>query len=348
MRHVQRIRKWYIANNPVEKGEEKNMDEEYPTKEDVFDTKLGMDDWEMELINKVNEGGWSLQELEKKTDLTMEVIKNTLRNYHYMITENVLDEDFDGVYYIFKNNNDVISGNQLSPTEIKPEGESVNSDGNDDFWEVDIDCVTACSKVEKKIKVFMSRNAREKALMYMKWAKAREWLAYLIGEKKDDGYYVFDLYLPDQRTSAALVDKVVAEKYNQLSIVGVIHSHHEMGAGDEDHPSFSGHDANFINGNHDLSLLAGRDKKNNGFKVVGIARAKTPCGSLMQVKADVKHMPEEISEQEKELKDEFFSKVFSGSGNGNQEYDSFNSVLDKGDGSYHFVNKNQVGFTKNL
>ena len=105
----------------------------------------------------------------------------------------------------------------------------------------------------------------------------------------------------------------------------MIHSHHEMGAGDEDSPSFSGHDADFINGNHDLSLLAGRN--GGGFKIVGIARVKTPCGSLMQIKASVKVMKENPSEEEIALKNEFFGKVM--------DKKSKNSTS-SGSGTYHF------------
>jgi hypothetical protein len=143
----------------------------------------------------------------------------------------------------------------------------------------------------------------------MQWAGAREWLAYLIGEFKNDNYYIYDLYLPDQRTCSTLVDKVIADKYNEMKVVGVIHSHHEMGAGDEDRPSFSGHDEAFINSNHNLSLLAGRDRTTKGFKIVGIARTKTPCGAFMKIKASVKAMNEIPSDAEKEMKKEFLEKT---------------------------------------
>jgi hypothetical protein len=180
----------------------------------------------------------------------------------------------------------------------------------DDYWEVEIECVTACSKVSQSVDVFISKQARQKAMLFMKWAKAREWLAYLVGEKKDDGYHIHDLHLPDQRTSSTLVDRVNTDEYNKIKIIGVIHSHHEMGAGDADRPSFSGHDAEFINSNHNLSLLAGKDREKGGFKVVGIARVQTPCGGFMKIKANVKPMKEKRSDEEQALLDEFKEKVF--------------------------------------
>lgn len=209
-----------------------------------------------------------------------------------------------------------------------------NTNNNDkDFWEVEIKTVSACSQVNKEVNVYVNRNTKYKAFMFMKWAGAREWLAYLIGEFKDGKYFIYDLFLPDQRTSAALVDKVVAENYNQLKIVGVIHSHHEMGAGDEDNPSFSGHDAAFINSNHNLSLLAGRDRTTGGFKIVGIGRVKTPCDSYMKIKANVKLMNEEFSDEEQALKKEFFEKTQSRTNVPSQQLVSFKQNNQNG---YHF------------
>lgn len=350
-RHVQRIRKWFKANRKyfVRKyvlGEDNNMSEE-----DVFDTGKtpvvnGLESWELDVINMANEGGWSIQQLEERTKLNIENIKRVLRENEYLLTEDVLDEADENVYFICKSQSYLPEGVTFTsdhpssdPTDTDG-GQTIelaNNGGNDEFWEVDIDCVTACSKAEKKVKVFMKKDARTKAMRFMRWAGAREWLAYLVGSKQEDGFHVEDLYLPDQRTSATLVDKVVAENYNQLKVVGVIHSHHEMGAGDEDSPSFSGHDANFINGNHDLSLLAGRDRVSGGFKIVGIARVKTPCGALMQVKAEVKAMPEVMTDEEKELKKEFFSKVM-----GDNKNDGYPIQGVQNGGVYHFVNRSAI------
>jgi hypothetical protein len=342
-RHVQRIRKMYTeALEALGKGKDNNMNQD----QDVFNAKDGFSNNELDIINMANEGGWSVQQLAKRIDEPIEVVKKTLEDYHYMITENVLDEGYEGVYFLYKDaplvNNKlrpelpvgasyVDEGSEIySVDEVTDDGtEQANSDGNDEFWEVEIDCVKACSKAEKEVDVYLNRKTIDKAIKFMKWAKKREWLAYLVGKKEKDGYHIEDLYLPDQRASAVLVDKIVAEKYNQLAIVGVIHSHHEMGAGDEDRPSFSGHDANFINGNHNISLLAGRDS-GGGFKIVGITRVMTPCGSRMQVKANVKPENEPLPAFEKLLRDEFMSKVFGKNTN------------EKENGVYHFVNKTEM------
>jgi len=241
--------------------------------------------------------------------------------------DDVFDTEEDGIIEIgnpIGNNIQVITGNN-----------------NKNFWETEIETVTACSRCQDEIDVYVSRNARTKAMMYMKWAGAREWLAYLIGELKDGKYYINDLFLPKQRTSSTLVDEVIADNYNEMSIVGVIHSHHEMGAGDADNPSFSGHDASFINGNHNLSLLAGRDRENGGFKVVGIARTKTPCGSLMTIKANVQSMGEELNEEEQAMKDEFLKKTQT------KNRKHFNKpigvIQQRGKTTYHFAGNGYPG-----
>lgn len=280
------------------------------------------------IINMANQGGWSIQELATNNNTSADEVKNILRKFYFMVTGHILDTENGNVYFdpesevtveienredVFNTENDIVE-NDAEVIDlvdvVSTQDNTANIGGNESFWEVEIDIVSECSKCSSEVDVFMGEEARKKASLYMKWAGAREWLAYLVGSKQDDGsYHVNDLYLPDQRTSSVLVDKVDSDQYNQMVIVGVIHSHHEMGAGDEDNPSFSGHDAAFINGNHNLSLLAGRDRTTKGFKIVGIARAKTPCGALMKVKAKVQKMASEESEEVKELRTDFFAKT---------------------------------------
>jgi len=306
-RQVQRVRKEHKKIiEDLNENESQSKLEDQSKGEDM--NNIGMEDWEIDLLNYANEGGWSIQQLAEKLDKTFQEIEKTLIDCHYMIHAEVLDESNENVFFFF------FSKDSDWKSDFVIEGRSPRSSSRvlpkeEDFWEVKIDCIESCGKIDKTVDVFMNKNSRGKAMLFMKWAKAREWLAYLIGEKKDDVYYISDLYLPDQRTSATLVDKVVADKYNKMKVVGVIHSHHDMGAGDENHPSFSGHDRAFINGNHNLSLLAG-NKVGGGFKIVGIARSQTPCGSMVTVKAAVKVMVEE-NPTEDALKKVFFEKVFN-------------------------------------
>jgi len=326
-RSVQRVKKLLLERNDEMTTENKNpmtdqWDTGEPENEDIQNAQKGLNeltDEDITLLNSINEGGWTIQQLAKEYNFTEAGIKAFIEKYPNMITGEVLDENDPNVY-LTKGTQDILDELDALPGGQGGHGVGVSKTvtvaggkkgrvAGEDFWEVEQDVVKACSKCDKAVDVFMNIASRRKAMLYMKWAGAREWLAYLVGEKNDNGSYnITDLYLPDQRTCATLVDNVDTEEFNQHSIVGVIHSHHEMGAGDADNPSFSGHDDAFINANHNLSLLAGKDRQSRGFKIVGLARVTTPCGAFLQVKANVKSMVED-PEGDKALKDEFLEKT---------------------------------------
>lgn len=201
------------------------------------------------------------------------------------------------------------------------------SDGGWDVTE-QLDCVTACSKAPQKALVSISAVARKKISLFMKWAGSQEWLAYLKGEFIDESnVIVTDVALPDsQNASATLVHNVVMNDYK--GIVGVIHSHHDMGHGSTDNPGFSGHDNEFINSNHNVSLLV--SKKG----IAGHIRVKTPCGAFMKVVAKVKHM-DEVELDEKKLQEEFKNNIRFGGGQ------TGGTVTYVGDGKDYFPQNRQ-------
>ncbi len=202
-------------------------------------------------------------------------------------------------------------------------------DMGDGGWDVteELDCVTACSKAPKKAMVSISAIARKKISLFMKWAGSEEWLAYLQGEFVDEKtVIVTDVALPSQNASATLVHNVSMDNYNQLGIVGVIHSHHDMGHGSSDNPGFSGHDNAFINANHNVSLLVSTKG------IAGHVRVKTPCGAFMKVNATIKHM-DEVELDEKKLQEEFRSNIQFGS---SRQYGSSEDL------SVNFYDKNRV------
>jgi len=169
---------------------------------------------------------------------------------------------------------------------------------HDGGWDVTehLDCVTACSKAPDKAVVYCSSVARKKVNLYMKWAGRQEWLAYLIGKWiSDHEVEVMDIALPNQAADSALVNQVDLENYNDLGVVGVIHSHHEMGGAGHDKAGFSGHDEAFINSNHNVSLLVAKDG------IAGHIRVKTPCGAFLRITAKVRQM-DEVEVDEKKLK----------------------------------------------
>jgi len=184
----------------------------------------------------------------------------------------------------------------------------VKNVASSDTWEVKLDCVSECSKAPKEVDVYLSAIAISKMRLFMSWAGAQEWLAYLLGEDKDDKMFVNDLILPKQNASSALVDEVLCDNYN--GVIGVIHSHHEMGgAADPNKPHFSGHDDNFINGNHNLSLLIAKDG------ISGHVRLKVSCGAYIKVKANIHKQVDDRIDKEV-LKKEFEEKIKFRGGNG--------------------------------
>ncbi len=319
-RSVQRVRKIMDEKGNEMSNSTDEWDTGKPEDKEVQNEQKNLSqltDDEIIILNMANEGGWSIEQMAEETRFTADSIRETLTKLKHMITGEVLDEDDPNVY-MSKGTRDILDELDALPGGQGGHGVSVSHTttvvgtgraAREDFWEVEQDVVKACSKCDKAVDVFMNIASRRKAMLYMKWAGAREWLAYLVGEKVNENeYHITDLYLPDQRTCATLVDNVDTAEFNQHSIVGVIHSHHEMGAGTADNPGFSGHDDNFINSNHNLSLLAGRDSVSRGFKIVGLARVTTPCGAFMQVKANVRSMVED-PESDKALKDEFLEKT---------------------------------------
>lgn len=142
----------------------------------------------------------------------------------------------------------------------------------DEAWETEIDCVDSCSNAPENIVIWMRPVVKEKIDFLMKKFRSIEWLAYLIG--KD--FIVEDIFIPSQRVSSARVDDVDCPEFNDLEVMGVMHSHHGMGTG------FSGTDHEWINQNHDISIVIA----NTG--AAGQVRWKTPCGSIKIVDASVK------------------------------------------------------------
>lgn len=152
-----------------------------------------------------------------------------------------------------------------------------------DFWEVEIDCVTECSKVNTDVEAHFKPIIRPKVQILMEKFKNIEWLVYLLGEKKEeDGKLIFiikDIHIPVQKVSSGLVWDVECPEYHTLQVIGVMHSHHGMGTG------FSPTDHAFVNSNHDLSLVISNKQ------IAGQARVTTPCGSVKIIdKVTIKYL----------------------------------------------------------
>jgi hypothetical protein len=134
----------------------------------------------------------------------------------------------------------------------------------EDFWETKIDEVKECSKAPSNVSINMNQLAVQKIKLLNEKFKNIEWLAYLVGKENE----IEDIYIPFQEVSSVTVDNIKSPEYNTLNIIGVIHSHHNMGN------SFSNTDDEYINQNHDISICVTSDMKMNAQ-----VRWKTPCGA---------------------------------------------------------------------
>jgi hypothetical protein len=120
-------------------------------------------------------------------------------------------------------------------------------------WDAELEVIDTTNKAKPvaAFKINIQQFVKEKIEYLMKKYPSTEWLAYLVGEKvNDNDYLVTDLIIPKQTVTGVNVYDV---KYNwnesDINIIGVIHSHHSMGA------FFSGTDDAYINQNHDISIV---------------------------------------------------------------------------------------------
>lgn len=154
----------------------------------------------------------------------------------------------------------------LAKPEIKKEQKKQS------YWEVEIDCVDECSKVQNLVEISFKPVVKTKVQVLMDKFPNIEWLVYLLGEERffdgEKDYIINDITIPIQTVSASNVWDIDCPEYNNLPIVGVMHSHHGMGTG------FSKTDHDFINSNHNISLVISNNK------IAGQVRIQTPCGSI--------------------------------------------------------------------
>ena len=119
-----------------------------------------------------------------------------------------------------------------------------DDDVDKDSWEVKIDTIKNCSKAPENVDVFISQLAKCKINALMEEYTGKEWLAYLIGE----GLNIEDIFIPTQTITPSTINDVICPEYNSIKVIGVIHSHNDMGT------NFSHTDNEWINQNHNISI----------------------------------------------------------------------------------------------
>ena len=211
----------------------------------------------------------------------------------------------------------------------------------EESWEVDIETIESCSKAPSEIIVLIDPIVKGKIDHLMKKFSGTEWLAYLIGDGENK-HKVIDIFIPNQTVNSVNVKNVHCNEYNKLNVIGVIHSHHNMGN------SFSHTDDEWINQNHNISLCISRSGIN------GHVRHKLPCGAYKIVDAkviininssfDTKEFDEII---DKKIKKETFKSVYTYRNNSIYNHGTtrqpvpLNGTTPKNDpnkpGNYHFT-----------
>lgn len=146
--------------------------------------------------------------------------------------------------------------------------------GGDNCWDAGIEITKSCGNLfDAKYSIVFSVLADEKIKRLMKVFPNLEWLGYLVGEvnRERSNVYVEDIIIPKQMVSSGAVTNVEYEWNEGLPIIGVIHSHHGMGA------FFSGTDDAYINQNHDVSIVVAT---RTGAEIKAQVRIKAPCGKF--------------------------------------------------------------------
>ncbi|HRR49283.1 MAG TPA: Mov34/MPN/PAD-1 family protein [Bacteroidales bacterium] len=183
----------------------------------------------------------------------------------------IIKKFIDGKWLI-TNYNNFLRGKVVSLPVSTPKKE-------DDEWEIKAECVTECSKAPKDVIIYFDPIVMAKIDSLMKKYPSREWLGYLIG-KSDNPFNIMDLVIPVQTATSAHVDNVKFPKLEEgMKVLGVIHSHHNMGV------HFSGTDDKWINQNHDISVLVSHTDMKIQVRVI------VPCGAkkIMEAKPKINY-----------------------------------------------------------
>lgn len=150
------------------------------------------------------------------------------------------------------------------------------------IWDSGMDFVNCCGKLPNNFSVKFLPKVYIKINTLMEKKNNIEWLTFLLGYIDWDNDYavVEDLHIPEsQSVSAGDVDDIDCDDSVRRKIIGVMHSHHKMGC------FFSGDDWNYLNNNHDISIVVSNKNSKTEFK--SVVRFKTPCGSYSHVESNV-------------------------------------------------------------
>ena len=138
-----------------------------------------------------------------------------------------------------------------------------------------------CSLVKSKT-VYVEPMAKQKIALLMEAYPRDEWFAYLRGEIVGEDTFVDDITVPPHESFSS--GSAVAEPFHvPKGCVGVIHSHHSMGA------FHSSTDRDYVDRNHPVSITVARNGGNQ-LSYDAVSPVKTLCGKSVTVKCVVKYV----------------------------------------------------------
>ncbi len=132
--------------------------------------------------------------------------------------------------------------------------------------------------------IYIEPIPADKIRLLMEEYSHTEWIGYLVGEEnKDSGdIFVEDIVIPPhEETNGA---SCLAEPFHipKKGCVGVIHSHHTMGA------FHSGQDDHTVDRNFSISITVA--KKSANLEYDAISHVTTPCGKHSLLRCSVKYI----------------------------------------------------------
>jgi hypothetical protein len=130
--------------------------------------------------------------------------------------------------------------------------------------------------------VYLDLIPKRKIELLMEEYPHQEWFAYLVGKTTDRGNIsVGDISVPPHK-EASTASAEIEPFHTPGNCVGVIHSHHSMGA------FHSGTDDSYVDRNYPISITVA--KKTQALEFDAISYNTTPCGKPMLTKISVKYI----------------------------------------------------------
>jgi hypothetical protein len=155
-----------------------------------------------------------------------------------------------------------------------------------------------CSEV-KAPDIYIEPIPRQKIAYLMEEYPTQEWLAYLVGKESDhNNFFVEDILIPPH-TEASYASAEAEPFHIPENCIGVIHSHHRMGA------FHSGTDQSHVDRNFPISItIAFGNGRDDSFTFDAVSHQRTPCGKPITLPCTVKYVqPPPSFDKDKFLKE---------------------------------------------